>query len=166
MRLRWIAVALCGTASLVSAQTLPDSLRACAAESDSARRLACYDREVARLTQPLITAHATLPSTASTVAEHSPADEFGLGEERVRKLKAQEGTAALKAVTAHVTAVSQLPYGRQRIALDNAQVWEQTEEDWGFNPHSGAAVMITRGALGGFWMASDAHQKVRVKRIR
>ncbi len=87
-----------------------------------------------------------------------------MDEERIRKLKALPPVP--QSLTAHVSAITPLPYGRQRIILDNAQIWEQTEEDWGFAPQTGAAVMISRGKLGGFWMATDAYKKVRVKRIR
>ena len=44
------------------AQTVPASLRACTAESDSSRRLACYDREMARLS----------PSPAHRAVEPAP----------------------------------------------------------------------------------------------
>jgi hypothetical protein len=106
-----------------------------------------------------------VPAAATTPAQLAPAPEFGLDEERVRKLKGQPHTADAKSLTARVTAVSQLPYGRQRLALDNGQVWDQTEEDWGFAPQSGAVVTISRGTLGGFWMTTDGHRNVRVKRI-
>ena len=164
MRLEWIGIILCGVASSAFAQALPESLRACAAETDSLRRLSCYDREVGRLSEPG-TAHTGVPPPLATPAQLAPAPEFGLDEERVRKLKVQPHTAEPKSLTARITAVSQLPYGRQRLALDNAQVWDQTEEDWGFAPQSGAVVTISRGTLGGFWMTTDGHRIVRVKRI-
>jgi hypothetical protein len=40
---------LCAAATGAFGQTVPPGLRACTAESDSGRRLACYDREMARL---------------------------------------------------------------------------------------------------------------------
>lgn len=40
---------LCGIPAAAFAQSAPAALRACAAEPDSAKRLACYDREMARL---------------------------------------------------------------------------------------------------------------------
>jgi hypothetical protein len=164
MRVVGIAVVLCAATSLAGAQ-VSESLRACAHESDGAQRLACYDREIARLTAPAAARDAA-PSTAASAPKSAPAEEFGLTGERVRKLKAKEGHVEPKALTAHIAAVAQLPYGRRRLTLDNAQVWEQTEEDWGFNPQSGATATITRGALGGFWMATEGHPQVRVKRIR
>jgi len=177
MRLGYTAVILWGLSSPIFAQALPDSLRGCSAESDSQKRLACYDKAVGRVTPPKsasdtapvapVTSAAPAPAApVSTPAASVPGGEFGLDADRLRQLKAQAGAAESQSLTAHITAISQLPYGRQRISLDNVQVWEQTEEDWGFNPRVGAAVTITRGALGGFWMAADAYKKIRVKRIR
>jgi hypothetical protein len=161
MRVVCIALGLCGAASLVCAQ-VPDSLRACAAQSDSARRLACYDKEMAR-GAPSAPAHDSVASSASSAPKVPAPEEFGLSKERAR---AKQGKAERQELTAHVTSVTQLQNGRERIALDNDQIWEQTEDDWGFNPQSGATATITSGVLGGFWMATDAYRKVRVKRIR
>lgn len=163
MRLHWTGLILCAVASTALAQELPESLRACAAEANGPRRLSCYDREVARVSAPGAAQSAVVRPLA-TPAPPAPAQEFGLDEERITKLKAPSPVP--QALTARISAVSPLPYGRQRLALDNAQVWEQTEEDWGFAPQAGAAVTISRGVLGGFWMATEGHKKVRVKRIR
>jgi hypothetical protein len=54
-RMMWSIVCvlpICGAPAGVLAQNVPAGLRACAAVSDSARRLACYDREMARLSAP------------------------------------------------------------------------------------------------------------------
>ena len=163
MRLHWIALTLCVAVSSAFAQALPESLRGCAAETDGPRRLSCYDREMARLSAPGA-GQSPAAQALATPAPPVPAREFGLDEERLKKLKTPAPEP--QALTAHISAVSALPYGRQRLVLDNAQVWEQTEEDWGFAPQSGAAVTISRGVLGGFWMTTDGHKKVRVKRIR
>jgi hypothetical protein len=165
MRLIYFALVALAAASAAAAQTSP-ALRACAAESDNTRRLACYDKEMARLpaSEPL---HVTVPNTQAAAPTLAPAEEFGLSDEqRVRRLQTKEGVADVKKLTAHITKISPLPNGRQRITLDNAQVWEQVEEDYGFVPQVGTTVNITRGMLNGFWMAADAYRQVRVKRIR
>lgn len=54
-RMTWSVVCvlpLCSVPAAALAQNVPAGLRACAAETESARRLACYDKEMARLTQP------------------------------------------------------------------------------------------------------------------
>jgi hypothetical protein len=47
----WLLAGLCACASALAAEALPPSLRACMSESDATQRLACFDRESARLTQ-------------------------------------------------------------------------------------------------------------------
>lgn len=54
---------LCGLAAAALAQSVPPGLRACAAESDSLKRLVCYDREMARLMGPPARA-AAVPAPA------------------------------------------------------------------------------------------------------
>lgn len=164
MRLVGPVLILCGVSSLAGAQ-VSENLRSCAAESDNARRLACYDKEMAHLTPAAPTEHS-LPSPASGASDAVPAKRFGLSDGQVRKLESGDAPAEVKALTARVTKVFQLPNGRQRVALDNEQEWEQTEQDGGFNPQPGATATITRGRLGGFWMATDPYRRVRVKRIR
>jgi hypothetical protein len=164
MRLVCPVLVLCGTASLAGAQ-VSENLRSCAAEPDNARRLACYDKEMAHQ-RPAAPAQDSALSTASGTPDAVPAERFGLSDGQGRKLNAGAAPAEVKALTAHVTNVFRLPNGLQRIALDNAQEWEQTEQDGGFNPQPGATATITRGKLGAFWMATDPYRRVRVKRIR
>lgn len=60
---------LCGIPAAAFAQSAPAALRACAAEADSAKRLACYDREMARLqAAPQQAAGAAKPDLAATPA--------------------------------------------------------------------------------------------------
>lgn len=67
---------LCSIPAAAFAQTVPAALRACAAEEDSAERLSCYDREMARLLaaeqQPAAAAGkpdlATTPAPAPSAA--------------------------------------------------------------------------------------------------
>ena len=76
---------ICGAPLGVLAQNVPAGLRACAAVSDSGRRLACYDREMARLSAPAappaaVPATATAPSTPTpsiTAAPAAPSTPIG-----------------------------------------------------------------------------------------
>ncbi|HWW81771.1 MAG TPA: hypothetical protein VNY82_19375 [Steroidobacteraceae bacterium] len=56
--------ALTAFPAFAAVESLPASVRACAAETDSLRRLMCYDREVARFPAPAANA-APAPPTAS-----------------------------------------------------------------------------------------------------
>ena len=66
-------LALCTLTPMLPARadTVPPSIRACIGEADATRRLACYDREVARLIAPADTftpAAAPAPSASGTAA--------------------------------------------------------------------------------------------------
>lgn len=67
------ALSLGSLAAPVLAQNVPAGLRACTAESDSARRLACYDREMARLTAPPPSAAAAAAPAAQAGQALQPA---------------------------------------------------------------------------------------------
>jgi hypothetical protein len=92
------------------ADTLPASVRACIGEADAARRLTCYDREVARAIAPPDT-FAAAPAVAPNRAP--PASP------------AAADAAQPRHVTAKVSAVHQSG-DALIVTLDNGKVWEQT----------------------------------------
>ncbi len=47
----WVLAGVCAWGCAVAAEALPPSLRACMSESEASQRLACFDRESARLVQ-------------------------------------------------------------------------------------------------------------------
>ncbi len=61
----------------LAAESLPASVRACAAETDSLKRLICYDREVARFPEPKATSPAAknqpAPSTTGGASANTTA---------------------------------------------------------------------------------------------
>ncbi len=96
-----------------SADTLPASVRACIGEADAARRLTCYDREVARAIAP--------PDTFSIAAAGAPA----VAAPASPPLLAVAPTAAQpRHLTAKVSAVRQSG-DKLVVTLDNGNVWEQ-----------------------------------------
>jgi hypothetical protein len=137
----------------IAAQMVTPALRACRAETDSAKRLACFDREMARIDEP-----GQSPPAATTVPPPAPpAERFGLQPEHSAPLP--------KKLTAHVTSVSQKSHGRYLISLDNGEVWLQLEDNLGFSPRTGGSVTITRGLTGGYYMA-DQYYVVSVRRVQ
>ena len=84
-------LAVCSLAQMLPAHadTVPPSIRTCIGEPDAAQRLACYDREVARLIAPA----GTFAPAAATAAPPVPA-------------AAQPGAAAAPVVPAAVAAAS------------------------------------------------------------
>jgi hypothetical protein len=106
------------TAGPAAADTLPATVRACIGEADASRRLACYDREVARLIAPPDTfmpsaAPQTLPAPATSAALPAAPPLLAPPPPAPRHLIAK------------VSAVHQA--GDDLIVtLDNGDVWEQS----------------------------------------
>jgi hypothetical protein len=97
-----------------SADTLPARVRACIGEADPARRLTCYDREVARAIAP--------PDTFSTAAAVAPA--AAAPPSAPLPLVAPAAKQA-RHLSAKVSALRQS--GDQLVVtLDNGNVWEQS----------------------------------------
>jgi hypothetical protein len=184
------------------AQAVPGSLHDCMSITSDKQRLACFDREMAKLdstetkhgapasgdgktnaqastgnptsddgktnTQtstgnPTSGAKATAPSAASLTPERT----FGLSGDQILQLEARQGgtpPAKLKSLTAQIASVSHNAEGRWVFTLDNGQVWRQTETR-SFEASPGAAVRISSGAMGSFWIETSKHNWTRVERV-
>jgi hypothetical protein len=165
--------------SVASAQSLPPSVAACAAEKDSLNRLVCFDREVAKYSQP---AAAVAPKPATPAAPPPPPpvaavtpppaaapahDNFGMNSEVARKRE----TPATKKETptelhASVASISSRPYGEVVLALDNGQVWQQNEANSAFNVKVGEGVVIKAAKMGSFMLTTTAGATTRVHRTQ
>jgi len=156
------AALLIALPALASAETLPASVAACAAETDVLHRLACYDREVARFLQKA-------PGTASrdAAAPAAPAAPAG---------------AAAPAVAPTPTVVAPNPENDARhvaghivgldgsgdaviVHLDNGQSWQQVQKaDATMSLRTGDRVTIDRGLGGTYWLAGPSQAVMQVKR--
>ena len=168
----------------VDAQALPGTLHACRSITSDKERLACFDREVARLDaamepaaiEPKDATPASIQSKPSVQASAAskpkaplaPEQTFGLSSDRIVKLEArQEGAprVELKNLTAQVASVSHNSAGRWVVTLNNGQVWRQAETRSDFEVAPGASVKISTGAMGSFFLQTNAHNWTRVERV-
>ncbi|HKU13431.1 MAG TPA: hypothetical protein VJQ52_03495 [Steroidobacteraceae bacterium] len=185
-RVSWvlIGIGICGCA--VAAEALPPTLRACMSETDSSRRLACFDRESARLVEqsapvarqadppvaaPVATAPAGAASAAVASAPARPAeDKFGYRGNIARaELDKQEAEAKKEfdQLTAKVAELGTLPHGELVLTLDNGQEWQQKPGDRGLRVRVGDEVTIKRASLGSFLLSSSGAKGVmRVSRVK
>jgi hypothetical protein len=166
--------------SAAFAQSLPPSIAACTSEKDSLARLVCFDREVAKYTQPTARVAPTptvptpvSPPAASVVPTPPPAasqvaDEFGVSGELARKRKEanEDQGAAIKELHAAVSKVATKPYGEHVLTLDNGQVWEQIEAKSTFIIKVGEGVVIKQAKFGSFMLTADSGATTRVRRTR
>jgi hypothetical protein len=156
------------------------------AETDSARRLACFDRESARLTQesapvarqadpPAPAAQAatsppatSAPAAAATAATTAPAaaaaaqsaqDKFGYRGQIARAdidKKEAAEREGAEQLTAKVTELATLPHGELVLTLDNGQVWQQKPGDRAMRIKVGDEVTIRPASLRSFLLTSAA----------
>jgi hypothetical protein len=162
--------------------------QSCAKVADDKARLACFDRTAAQAQQadvrsggPAGTASTGAPgvtsgaaaaasggSIAAVGAKLTPEQKIGLPRGTVDKLEAAPGSAPepqLENFEARIRSVSIGAGGREVFALENDQVWRQSETKPDFAVHPGDTVRISRGALGSFWLSANVHSATRVSRI-
>jgi hypothetical protein len=181
-RLRPIALLSLGVLSLpaiplcASAQTAPASLRACTAESDPARRLACYDRQMGRSSTPQPTSRAKVAPAAVAPAVVAPAAVTPAAPHSPDAASTRKPAAHWKApwklfaggssprLTAHIIRLERSP-DSMVLHLDNGQVWQQVGRASGdLSLREGDEVRIEEH-LGGYWLSSRyvSDMQVRLK---
>jgi hypothetical protein len=146
-----------------AAETVPASVRACTLETDSLKRLICFDKEVARYTgQP--EAKQGAPAAPVAKAAPPPAGSDAAADE-------SPAPPPVPSKPPHITAriVKIEDFADEMVLhLDNNQVWEQVQEaPADMNLHTGDTISIDR-ELGSYWLsgANGTAMKVKEKKPR
>ena len=165
----------------LSVQAAKPSLESCAAIEDPVERFACYETLAGRSPADTTKAGGTAPGVVDPVApgadvvvpaapaatptvpavEPKPDAEatFGL-EHKPKPEKDRPDELKLK-----WTRKKKDAYGKWIIALDNGQVWRQTDTRSFIFKNSEHWVIVSRGFGGGFFLGEpDSHLRIRVKR--
>ncbi len=163
-----------------------DRLVACGAETDQARRLACFDREIAPFRTPAPPSPvAPAQGAASPPAPPAPAVQrpaappapivqapapraAELGEEQL-KGKARPPSTENVDLRAHITALRQVEGGTSSVTLDNGQIWKHEDSVLGSYLRVGDAVTIRKGTLGSYRLTRDEGDDknwIRATRVR
>lgn len=163
------------------AQSVSEALTNCSNESDSLKRLVCYDRlaeglkpgaeqalpQEAMVTRPVLkaktAAKAHTPATPARpeVAKKTKiaADNFGM-EHKTKIENAKEK------IYAKLTSVKKGPYKNLLLTLDNGQRWKQTDSG-SMRLKVGEQIYVERGSLGSFFLSKEGvNRRLRVKRIK
>lgn len=149
--------ALCFTATLAAAGTLPPQLEACAALRRDAERLLCYDKAVAQSR-----------SGADTAPAPTAENMFGANSD-VLAAKVHQGDVKreeIKQISGIVTSLHRGSDGMIQLGLDNGQTWRQQDADVKLNIAEGDSVTIVRAALGTFRITDKTGRFARFKRTR
>jgi hypothetical protein len=167
---------ICGLvfAAAARAESVPASIRACTLETDSLKRLICFDREVARYSvQPSSSGDAKQAPPASPPAvdlRSQPTTPKVLpGPPREDRSDSGDQPAAAPAPTqlrhtvARILSIDKFP-DAMVLHLDNDQVWEQIQEaSADVNLRAGDTVSIDR-EMGSFWLSGSNGVAIKVKR--
>lgn len=171
------------TTAAQSADELPPELLACAEESDVARRLACFDREMAKLSEAPEPEAPPTPAAepAPEPAVSEPAPEPAVAESAPEPAVSEPATApepesgedyGLPAegpneISAKVANIMKRPYGELVILLDNGQIWEQKHRDNRFRLDIGDDVTISDGLISGFRLSGGGrNNSIQVERLK
>jgi hypothetical protein len=176
--------------TLAWAQGVPEGLRKCAAETNDAKRLACFDQEMTRLMSDAAPAAKAAPPAAATTAAapaatpaaskaaaKTPAataaasdattlsaeERFGLSDEQQRKKENQPEPDKVDHVSGTVTEIAKRPQGELVITLDNKQVWAQRYPE-SFVVKVGDTVSVKSTFIGSYLMVLRG-QTTRVSRV-
>lgn len=161
---------------------------ACRAITDSAARLACFDRETAALASapalssaaaPAAPAAAATPenNAAPAIASATPRSaapvldaqqSFGLSGSAIAANEEAVGArpAKLAKIEGRIIALALAGNGRTLFTLDNTQVWRQLESDGDMLAKLGDSASISRGLLGSYWLQLKNGRGCKVTRLK
>jgi hypothetical protein len=165
------ALTMCAAPAMAKERPIPASplvaaLGKCQRVADSAARLACYDKAVPALVGAADSGDIKVVDRESV--RKARRSLFGFSLPSIPFFNSEDGKdAAPSRLDSTILNFSSIGNGFYRftIAADRA-VWESTEAANTRDAKSGEPVIITRGAMGGFWAKIGNRRELRVRRIR
>lgn len=166
--MRLIALLALAAPLAIASTNLEQAIDQCRAETDSLKRLMCYDQITTTANKsdtgakPAVVAVAPVvtPVPAAKVVIEAPnqqAASYGLKEKAVD---------AIDNIKAKVIKQKKNAYGYYIWTLDNGQVWQQKQRDY-IKLDRSKNIIISDGALGSFWLSQEGiNKRTRVKRIK
>lgn len=156
---------LAGSAPCLAADSLA-SLLACRDIPQATARLACFDRESARLAASR--SHAAVHAERHRTAALEPRHTFGLPEGTIsaREISAGVRPKPLSHLSSRIARISTTADGRRIFTLDNGQTWVELERDDALLARPAEAVRISRQLFGSYWMELQSGRGCKVARVR
>lgn len=140
------------------------SLLACRAISHPGARLACFDRESARL----VRAHRGPRVAGAREPSLAPKRTFGLpqGVIDARAIARGAQPKPLSHLSARIARITRTADGRLLFGLDNGQMWVELQEHGDLLAKPGEHVRISRQMFGSYWMQLPSGRGFKVMRVR
>ena len=139
----------------------------CRALTDSAARLACYDRQVGEMEsasqrdEVVVLDKAELKKTRRSLFGFSfPKLPFLGGADDSDKADPEAAQ-----IEAKITSARSIGYGKWTFVLDDGSQWETTEAIANRSPKAGLPIVIKRAAMGSFLGSVDGWRSVRMRRV-
>lgn len=148
------------------ASPLISRLDACRAISDSAQRLACFDRETATLVTAVKSGSVAVVDRAQV--REARRSLFGFGMPRLPFFSGDTSAADTPdQIQSTIRSVEEIGRGRYRMVLkDHGAVWETTESPMRLNaPRPGDRIVIKRGMMGAYFLRIDGQIGVKGRRV-
>ena len=144
-------------------------LQACRALSDSAARLACYDRAADALTTA--TASQEIVIVERSEVRKTRKGLFGFTLPKIGFLAGRadnrDDQADMDRLETKVVTSRALPYGKWRFTVESGAVWDTVEASFAFDdPLPGRTVLLERGALGSYFAKVGKGRRVQAKRVQ
>ena len=137
----------------------------CRGIEDAAKRLACYDATVAKMSEAEATGDLVTLDKAQRRAARRQA--FGLPLPSLAFLDLGEKPGDADRITVKIASAGADGFGKWTLQLDDGAVWRQIDDNQLYNaPHAGSTAVIRRAALGSFLMNIDGQPAIRVHRDR
>jgi hypothetical protein len=141
-------------------------LLGCRSLADATARLACFDRESAKLSPDQAVA-APASAAAPNARPVDARQSFGLPEGQITAQEVAAGArpAELAKIEAHVSAISLTRTGQATFTLDNGQVWRELGSEGDLLAKPGDAVAISVGVFHSYWLQFKSGRGCKVRRV-
>jgi hypothetical protein len=162
------AAAICVASLSAGAASQPlDAVLACRHVQDTTSRLACFDRETAKL-QTSSESREPAPVIIAAPPPPNAQQQFGLSEGTLaaRELAVGARPTPASKITAHLAQVGGSADGRLVFTLDNDQVWKQIAGQGELLAKQGDAVTISRGWLNSYNLLLENGRSCKVQRVK
>jgi hypothetical protein len=140
------------------------ALAACRAITDSAQRLACYDREAGALVQSVESKETVVLDKQAVRNTKRSLFGFSLPKLPFFGNDKDEKQDEFTQIEEPIKTIRSIGYGRFRFTLGDGATWETTEGINAF-PKPGQKVVIKKGLMGSYFIRFEGNRSVKGIRV-
>lgn len=143
------------------------ALLQCRALTDSAARLACYDKAAGAIADATASKSLVVLDREQVRKTRRSLFGFELPSLNLFGKDTPEEAAEASQITAKAQSALENREGRWLVTLDDGAQWLQTDDHTiALPPHSGSTIVLKRAALGSYFMRIDNQPGVKAQRVK